>query len=156
MEAGVNLERRNALKAGGGLGLLGLLAVAGLIPKAASAEGLQAAFEAKTMGEALDALGVLVPENSSAIQLTAPDVAADGAVVPVTVESSLSRTEQILILVDKNPTMLVASFVIPEGTEGYLATRIKMAQTSNVIALVKVNGKFYRASKEVKVMKGGC
>ena len=157
MEAGVNLGRRNALKTGGGLGLLGLLAVAGLIrPGAASAEGLKAAFEAKTMGEALDALGVLVPENSSAIQLTAPDVAADGAVVPVVVESSLSRTEQILILVDKNPTMLVASFVLPEGTEGYLATRIKMAQTSNVIALVKVNGKFYRASKEVKVTKGGC
>ena len=158
MEAGVNLGRRNALKTGGGLGLFGLLAVAGLIrPGAASAEErLKAAFEAKTMGEALDALGVLVPENSSAIQLTAPDVAADGAVVPVTVESSLSRTEQILILVDKNPTMLVASFVLPEGTEGYLATRIKMAQTSNVIALVKVNGKFYRASKEVKVTKGGC
>ena len=157
MEVGVNLERRNALKAGGGLGLLGLLAVAGLLrPGVASAEGLKAAFEAKTMGEALDALGVLVPENSSAIQLTAPDVAADGAVVPITVESSLSRTEQILILVDKNPTMLVASFVLPEGTEGYLATRIRMAQTSNVIALVKVNGKFYRASKEVSVTKGGC
>ena len=93
MEAGVNLGRRNALKTGGGLGLFGLLAVAGLIrPGIASAEWLKAAFEAKTMGEALDALGVLVPENSSAIQLTAPDVAADGAVVPVTVESSLSRT----------------------------------------------------------------
>lgn len=157
MEAEVNLERRNALKTGRGLGLLGLFAVIGLIrPGAASAEGLKAAFEAKTMGEALDALGVLLPENSSAIQLTTPDVAADGAVVPVTVESSLSRTEQIFILVDKNPTMLVASFDIPEGTEGYLTTRIKMAQTSNVIALVKVNGKFYRASKEVKVTKGGC
>ncbi len=157
LEAGVNLERRKALKTGGGLGLFGLLAVAGLIrPGIASAEGLKAAFEAKTMDEALNALGVLLPANSSAIQLATPDVAADGAVVPVTVASSLSRTEQILILVDKNPTMLVASFVIPEGTEGYLATRIKMAQTSNVIALVKVNGKFYRASKEVKVTKGGC
>jgi len=70
--------------------------------------------------------------------------------------SPLPMSPQILILVDKNPTMLVASFVLPEGTEGYLATRIKMAQTSNVIALVKVNGKFYRASKEVKVTKGGC
>lgn len=157
MEAGVNLERRNALKTGGGFGLLGLLAVAGLIrPGIASADWLKAAFEAKTIGEALDALGALVPENSSAIQLTTPDIAENGAVVPVTVESSLSSTEQISILVDKNPTMLVANFVIPEGTEGYLTTRIKMAQTSNVIALVKVNGKFYRASREVKVTKGGC
>ena len=153
MKAGINLERRNALKTGGGLGLL---VVAGLIrPGAASAEWLKAAFAAKTIGEALDAMGALIPENSSAIQITTPEIAENGAVVPVTVDSSLSRTEQISILVDKNPTMLVASFDIPEGTEGYLSTRIKMAQTSTVIALVKVNGKFYRASKEVKVTKGG-
>lgn len=157
MNAGVNLERRNALKAGGGLGLLGLLAAAGLIrPGIASAEWHRAAFEAKTIGEALDALGALIPENSSAIQLTTPEIAADGAVVPVTVESTLARTEEISILVDKNPTMLVASFAIPEGTEAYLTTRIRMAQTASVIALVKANGKFYRTSKEVKVTKGGC
>lgn len=157
MEAGVNLGRRNALKTGGGLGLFGLLTVAGLIrPEIASADWLKAAFEAKTIGEALDAMGALVPENSSAIRLTTPEIAENGAVVPITVESSLSRTEQISILVDKNPTMLVASFVIPEGTEGYLTTRIKMAQTASVIALVKVNGKFYRASREVQVTAGGC
>ncbi|MCK9202059.1 MAG: thiosulfate oxidation carrier protein SoxY [Gallionella sp.] len=157
MEVGIDLERRKALKTGGGLGLLGLLAAVGLIqPGSALAEWQKSAFDAKTMDEALTALGVVVPESSAAIQLTAPDVAENGAVVPVTVESSLARTEQISILVDKNPTMLVSSFVIPEGTEGYLNTKIKMAQTATVIALVKADGKFYRVSREVKVTAGGC
>ncbi|MFZ3018423.1 MAG: thiosulfate oxidation carrier protein SoxY [Gallionella sp.] len=157
MEVGIDLERRKALKTGGGLGLLGLLTAVGLIqPGSALAEWQKIAFEAKTMDEALTALGAVVPESSAAIQLTAPDVAENGAVVPVTVESSLARTEQISILVDKNPTMLVSSFVIPEGTEGYLNTKIKMAQTATVIALVKADGKFYRVSREVKVTAGGC
>jgi sulfur-oxidizing protein SoxY len=157
MEVGIDLERRKALKTGGGLGLLGLLAAVGLIqPGSALAEWQKSAFDAKTMDEALTALGVVVPESSAAIQLTAPDVAENGAVVPVTVESSLARTEQISILVDKNPTMLVSSFVIPAGTEGYLNTKIKMAQTATVIALVKADGKFYRVSREVKVTAGGC
>lgn len=157
MELGIDLERRKALKTGGGLGLFGLLAAVGLIrPGDALAEWQKNAFEAKTMNEALDALGVAIPEDSAAILLSVPDVAANGAVVPVTVESSLARTEQISILVDKNPTMLVASFTLPEGTEGYLSTKIKMAQTATVIALVKANGKFYRASRVVEVTAGGC
>lgn len=153
----VDLERRKVLKVGGGMGLLALLVAIGLIrPEVAWAEWQKSAFDAKTMNEALDALGVTVPEDTAAIQLTAPEVAENGAVVPVTVESSLARTEQISILVDKNPTMLVSSFTYPEGTEGYLSTRIKMAQTATVIALVKANGKFYRVSREVKVTAGGC
>lgn len=153
----VDMERRKALRSGAGLGLLGLLAGVGLIePGSALAESQKNAFEARTMNDALDALGVTVPEDTATILLTAPEVAENGAVVPVTVESSLPRTEQIAILVDKNPTMLVSSFSIPEGTEGYISTRIKMAQTATVIALVKANGKFYRASREVKVTAGGC
>ena len=153
----VDLERRRALKTGGDLGLLCLLAAAGLIqPGVANAEWQKAAFAAKNMDEALDALGVTIAESAAAIQLTVPEIAENGAVVPVTVESSLAGTEQIAILVDKNPTALVANFVIPEGTEGYVSTKIKMAQTATVIALVKVDGKFYRASREVKVTAGGC
>ena len=153
----VDLERRGALKTGGGLGLLCLLAAAGLIqPGIAAAEWQKAAFAARNMDEALDALGVTTPENTAAIQFTVPEIAENGAVVPVTVESSLARTEQIAILVDKNPTALAANFVIPEGTEGYVSTKIKMAQTATVIALVKANGKFYRVSREVKVTAGGC
>ena len=150
------MERRKALKTGGSLGLLGVFAILGLTPGSVWASAGRAAFEAKTLDEAFGALGVLAPENSALNKLTAPDVAANGAVVPVTVESMFSGTEQIAILVEKNPTMLVASFVIPDGTEGYISTKIKMAQTSPVIALVKANGKFYRASQEVQVTAGGC
>jgi sulfur-oxidizing protein SoxY len=88
--------------------------------------------------------------------LTVPEIAENGAVVPVTVTSSLRNTEQIHILVEKNPNILAASFVIPFGTEGFVTTRVKMRETSKVIALVKSNGKFYRFSKEVKVTAGGC
>ena len=152
----IDMERRKALKTGGGIGLLGVLTVLGLLPSLALAGVGREAFDAKNLSDAFDALGDLIPEDSTFIKLTAPDVAENGAVVPVTVESTLNTTEQICILVDKNPTMLAARFVIPEGTEGFITTRIKMAQTSSVIALVKANGRFYRASKEVKVVQGGC
>lgn len=152
----INLERRKALKTGGSLGLLGLFAAIGLIPGTARAVRNIRSFEAKTMDEALDAMGAVLPENSTDIQLTAPETAENGAFVPVTITSSLARIEQISILVDKNPTMLVANFFLPEGTEGFITTRIKMGQTANVIVLVKADGKFYRTAREVKVVLGGC
>lgn len=157
MKLDINMERRKALKMGGGLGLFGFLAAFGLIQSGTAwAERNSRIFDAKTMDEAFDAMGVAIPKNSDAIQLTAPEIAENGAVVPITVTSSLVRTEQIAILVDKNPTMLVANFLFPEGTEGFVTTRIKMAQTSSIIVLVKADGKFYRASQEVKVTAGGC
>ena len=153
----INLERRKALKTGGSLGLLGLFAAIGLVqPGIAWAERNSRVFDAKTMDEVLDAFGAILPESSSAIQLTAPETAENGAFVPITVTSSLPRIEQISILVDKNPTMLAANFIMPEGTEGFITTRIKMGQTAMVIALVKSEGKFYRAAREVKVVLGGC
>ena len=153
----INLERRKALKTGGGLGLLGLLAAVGLVqPGMAWAKGEKSAFEAKTMDEALDALGVVTPESSVAVRLTVPEIAENGAVVPVTVDSSLANTERIHILVEKNPSVLAANFTFPEGTEGFVTTRVKMRETSMVIALVKADGKFYRVAKEVKVTAGGC
>ncbi|MGC2047219.1 MAG: thiosulfate oxidation carrier protein SoxY [Gallionella sp.] len=157
MNPEMNMERRQVLKTGSGMGLLALFASLGLIqPGTAWAARNEKAFAAKTMNEALDALGVAIPQNSAALQLTVPEIAENGAVVPVTVVSSLARTEQIFIFSDKNPTVLIANFVIPEGTEGFITTRIKMAETANVIALVKAGGKFYRTAKEVKVTIGGC
>jgi sulfur-oxidizing protein SoxY len=85
-----------------------------------------------------------------------PDIAENGAVVPFTIQSKVPKTESIAILVEKNPSILAASFNIPEGTEPWVNTRVKMGQTSNVIALVKADGKYYYASKEVKVTLGGC
>lgn len=153
----IDLERRNALKTSCGLGLFGILVAVGVArPGIAWAERNKQAFDAKTVNEAFDALGVVAAVNGAAIQLTAPEIAENGAVVPITVSSSLARIEQIAILVDKNPSMLAAQFFLPEGTEGFVTTRIKMAQTSSVIVLVKANGKFYRASQEVKVTVGGC
>jgi sulfur-oxidizing protein SoxY len=109
------------------------------------------------MDEALNALGVIVPENNAAsIQLTVPEIAENGSVVPVTVSSTLPNVEQISILVDKNPNVLAANFTIPAGTEGLVTTRVKMGKTANVVALVKADGKFYRVAKEVKVTAGGC
>ncbi len=153
----INLERRKALKKGGGLGLLGLFAVAGLIQPGVAAENVKkSAFESKSMSEAIEALGFGALEKSNAIQLTVPEIAENGAVVPVTVVSSLAKTEQIHILIEKNPSVLAASFNFSEGREGMVTTRVKMIGTSQVIALVKADGKFYIVSKEVKVTAGGC
>ena len=153
----MNLQRREALKAGGGLGLLGLLAAAGLItPGQARAEWNKAAFDAKTVEETLKALGAGTPANSADVQLTAPDIAENGSVVPVGVVSTLAGVEAIAILIEKNPNPLAASFVLPAGTEATVQTRVKMGQTSDVYALVKVGGQFLMAKKEIKVTLGGC
>ncbi len=114
----MNLQRREALKAGGGLGLFGLLAAAGLItPGQARAEWNKSAFDAKTIEETLKALGASAPANSADVQITAPDIAENGAVVPVGVVSALAGVEAIAILIEKNPNPLAASFVLPTGTE---------------------------------------
>jgi sulfur-oxidizing protein SoxY len=96
------------------------------------------------------------PVPSQDIEIVAPEIAENGAVVPITVNSKLAKTQSIAILVEKNPNMLSALFDIPDGTDPFVATRVKMAQTSNVSALVKADGKYYLASKEIKVTLGGC
>jgi len=151
--------RRDVLKSGGGLGLLTLLGAAGwLSPPLAVAQPAwnKAAFDAKTVPDALTALGAGVPAESGAIAIQSPDIAENGAVVPITVTSKLPKTEQVAILIEKNPNMLAATFEFLPGTEPMVATRVKMGQTSNVHALVKADGKFYSAVKEIKVTLGGC
>lgn len=151
----INLERRRVLKVSGSAGLLALFASVGLL-KPAMAEGERRAFSAKNMDEALNAMGVIVPVNSDAIKLSVPEIAENGAVVPVTIISTLAGVEQISIFVDKNPNVLAANFFIPEGTEAMVTTRVKMGQTASIVALVKADGKYYRAAREVKVTAGGC
>ena len=153
----MKIQRREVLKAGGGLGLFGLLAAAGLItPSQARAEWNKSAFDAKTIEETLKALGAEAAANSADVQLTAPDIAENGAVVPVGVVSTLAGVEAIAILIEKNPNPLAASFTLPAGTEAVVQTRVKMGQTSEVYALVKAGGKFYMSKKEIKVTLGGC
>ncbi|HLO64826.1 MAG TPA: thiosulfate oxidation carrier protein SoxY, partial [Azonexus sp.] len=90
------------------------------------------------------------------VQVTGPDIAENGAVVPVGVASSLPNISMVAILIEKNPNALAATFALPEGTEANVQTRVKMGQTSNIYALVKSDGKFYMATKEIKVTLGGC
>jgi len=154
----MNTGRREVLKSGGGLSLLALLGAAGwLKPEAAHADWNKAAFEAKTMDETLKAFGGTAPTQSKDIAfVSTPDIAENGAVVPIGVTSNIPKTERIAILVEKNPNMLAASFDLPAGTEPAVTTRVKMGQSSNVYALVKADGKFYVAQKEIKVTLGGC
>ena len=154
----INKERRTLLKTGGGLGLFALFSAVGLLrPGLALADWNKSAFAAKNMDDALTAMGVIKPEvNDVFIQLTVPEIAENGAIVPVKVVSSYPNVEQISILVEKNPNVLAANFIFPQGTEPMLTTRVKMGQACNVIALVKADGKFYRTAKEVKVTAGGC
>jgi len=152
------LTRRDALKLGGGATLFGILVAAGILKpsSAEAAEWNQAAFDAKTMKETFQALGAGTPAESKEIVITAPDIAENGAVVPVQATSKLAGTESIAFLIEHNPNMLAATFTLPEGTEPTVQTRVKMAQTSNVWVLVKAGGNFHLASKEVKVTLGGC
>ena len=151
--------RREWMKSSGGVTLLALLAAAGwLKPEDALAQAWnKAAFEAKTMDEALKALGAGAPAASKDITfVSTPDIAENGAVVPIGIASAIPKTEAIAILIEKNPSTLTANFDIPPGTDPAISTRVKMAQTSNVHALVKADGKYYVASKEIKVTLGGC
>jgi sulfur-oxidizing protein SoxY len=123
-----------------------------------AAEGWNAAaFDAHSLDETIKALGGGTTTQTIGVTFfQTPDIAENGAVVPIGVTSSIPKTESIAILVEKNPNMLAAVFDLPPGTEPSLATRVKMAQTSNVYALVKADGRFYVASKEIKVTLGGC
>ena len=117
----------------------------------------QAAFDTRSLDETMKALGGATPlPNIGITFFQTPDIAENGAVVPIGVTSTIPRTESIAILIEKNPNMLAAIFDIPAGTEPSLSTRVKMAQTSNVYALVKAGGKYFVASKEIKVTLGGC
>ena len=151
--------RREVLKSGGGMTLLALLSAAGwLKPGDAEAQAWnKGAFEAKSMDETMKALGSGAPAQSKDIAFVAtPDIAENGAVVPIGITSALPKTEAIAILIEKNPNTLAANFDIPPGTDPAISTRVKMGQTSNVYALVKADGKYYVAAKEIKVTLGGC
>jgi len=155
----MNQRRREILKAGGSVTLLTLVAAAGWLRpgEANAADWNKAAFESKSMDETLKALGGGAPVASKDITfVSTPDIAENGAVVPVGVSSTIPKTESIAILIEKNPNMLAATFDIPAGTEPSISTRVKMGQSSNVYALVKADGKYYVTSKEIKVTLGGC
>ena len=151
-------NRRLTLRAAGGAGLHGVLGSAGLLGAgAADAQAFNAAaFQARSVAEVLKALGAGTPADSREVAITAPDIAENGAVVQVAVRSALARTDFIALLVDKNPNALAGAFEIPEGTDPDVTMRIKMGQTSQVVALVRAEGRYYSARREIKVTIGGC
>ncbi|MBC7623505.1 MAG: thiosulfate oxidation carrier protein SoxY [Aeromicrobium sp.] len=153
------MNRRQVLKVSGGTTVMALMISAGLLKAGdvAAQEWNKNAFETKNLNDTVKALGgTAATESKDIIFVNAPDIAENGAVVPVGVQSKIPKTEMIAILVEKNPNSLSASFMIPDGTEATVSTRVKMGQTSNVHAVVKADGKFYFASKEIKVTLGGC
>ncbi len=153
----MNSLRRNVLKSATGAGSVAVAIAAGLLkPTQAMAAWNNAAFEAKSAGDAMKGLGVSSPADSKDITIKAPDIAENGAVVPVDVTSNIPGTTSIAIIAEKNGTPLVGSFNLSGGTQGFISTRIKMGQTSLVRAVVSAGGKTYTAAKEVKVTIGGC
>jgi sulfur-oxidizing protein SoxY len=156
----MDARRREALRAGSTFTLLTLLAAAGWLRpgEAAAADAWnKAAFETHSLDETMKALGGGTPVASKDIVFfSTPDIAENGAVVPIGITSNVPKTDAIAILIEKNPNMLAAVFDVPAGTEPTLSTRVKMAQTSNVYALVKADGKYHVAAKEIKVTLGGC
>jgi len=138
--------------------ILGMAFTAGLLKPddVFAAEWNEKVFNAKSLEAAVKALGGENFAVSKDISIVAPDIAENGAVVPVTISSTVPKTEYMAILVEKNPSAMSASFTIPAGTEPFISTRVKMGTTSNVHALIKADGKWLVASKEIKVTLGGC
>lgn len=134
----------------------GLLASTGLFPQQALAFN-KGAFDAKTIADAVKAYGGAAPTASDAVSLTAPDIAENGAVVPLGAATTLPNVRQLLILVEKNPNALVAMFNVSDAVAANFSTRAKMGQSSDVYAVAITNdGKAFFAKKEVKVTLGGC
>jgi len=151
----MSMNRRTVVKAIATGGVL--IGASVLMPRLALAAWNKNAFEAKDQMSAMKALlGEGAVEDSAEVTLKAPDIAENGAVVPVTVESSMAGVESMSIFIEGNPSPLAAEFIIPAGTMADVSTRVRMGKTSKVTAVVKANGKLYSASKEVKVTIGGC
>ncbi len=153
------MKRRVFLKGGLATSTLAIAMGAGLIaPRVLLAAWPKDAFEAKNVQDALKNLyGGDLTEPSDKISIKVPEIAENGGQVPVTVSSTLDKVQTISIIVEKNGTPLAASFHLTDASLPTISTRIKMGQTSNVIAAVKAgDGKVYSARKEVKVTIGGC
>jgi len=153
-----SMKRRIFLKGSLGAGAVGVAVGAGLLsPQAVLAAWPKAAFESKEVPSALSALmGTDATTPSADISIKAPDIAENGAVVPITVSTGMSGISQIAVIAENNPYPLIAAFDLGKNALGFVSTRIKMGKTGDVIAVVKAGGKMYAARKGVKVTIGGC
>ncbi len=137
--------------------VMALLASAGLLPARAQAAWNKSAFDGKNVDEVIKGLGIAKPVESGELAFTAPDIAENGAVVPIAFTTALPGVKRVAFLVEKNPTTLAGVFDFTDRVETSVATRIKMGQTSNVLAIAMMgDGRVLYAQKEVKVTLGGC
>ena len=153
------ITRRLVLRGAGSIALAGLSIVSfNTTPTLAAANDKypEDAFKQKDGKEAIKLLYGRAAEPSEKIKLDAPEIAENGAVVPISVSTSLPEVTSIAFVVPENPNVLAAYYKIPEGTIPNVANRLKMAKTSNVIVIVESGGKLFSATKEVKVTVGGC
>jgi sulfur-oxidizing protein SoxY len=150
--------RRLILQGAGSVALFGLGGILLAAPATAAANDKypEDAFKQKSDADAIKALYGKPHEASDKVKLDAPEIAENGAVVPVSVTTTLSDVTSIAFFVSENPNALAAGYQIPAGTTPSVANRLKMAKTCNVIAIVESSGKLYSATKEVKVTVGGC
>jgi sulfur-oxidizing protein SoxY len=154
----MNQLRRAFLKQAGTVGAVAVAIGAGLLKPGTvlAATWNKLAFTATNSADAMKEAGYAGGADSKDIMLKVPEIAENGAVVPVEVTSNIPGTTSISIYVDKNPTPLIADFAFSNGAEPFASTRIKMQATSQVRVAVKAAGKVYTQSKEVKVTIGGC
>jgi sulfur-oxidizing protein SoxY len=152
------MKRRIFLKGSLATGAVGIAVSTGLLaPRASLAAWSKDAFGATDVNGGIAALyGSSSTDKSDKIKIKAPDIAENGAVVPVSVTANIDGVSSISLFADKNASPLTADFILGPSTEGYVSTRIKMGKTANVIAVVKAGDKLYSSSKEVKVTIGGC
>ena len=152
------MKRRTFLKGTLASGMAGMAVSAGLLtPRAVLAAWPESSFAAKSIDGALEGLlGSVSTTDSSDIKIKAPDIAENGAVVPITISTSMSGVESITVMVSKNPAPLACNFNLGSNTEGFVSTRVKMGKTSDLVAIVKAGGKLHKAQKTVKVTIGGC
>jgi len=157
-QTAMNLVRRSLFKlAGSVIAIAAAGAISMLRPMQAwAATWNKAGFDSKALADVLKTLGATAATESRDIVITAPDIAENSALVPVEVTSRIPNTQSVSVIAEKNPFPLVAIIEFFNGSEPYAYVRIKMGQTSNVWAVVKADGKFYTAKKEVKITVGGC
>lgn len=154
-------QRRSVLKAMAAVGAAALAAGCGLLPRPAFAatdapKWPADAFKQKSEDDALKMLFGKTAEPSSKVKLDTPEIAENGAVVPVSVSTDLPGVTSIAIFVAENPYSLAAMYRLSDGTPPLVGSRLKMAKTTDVVAVVEAGGKLYSAKKEVKVTVGGC
>jgi sulfur-oxidizing protein SoxY len=152
------MQRRTFLQGSLAGGAVAVAVGAGILsPRSVLAAWPEAAFTAKSVQDAISSLyGDAASTASGDIKIKAPDIAENGAVVPISVDTNISGIESIAIIAEKNGSPLAASFNLGKSAKGFVSTRIKMGKTSDVIAVVSAGGKRYAARKNVKVTIGGC